>query len=425
MPGQIKIVHMDAAAAVSAVNATLRRIDERLVDHGDRVAFIACELCEEGGLPLDMKTLFLLCAFHDIGAYKTDEIDRLLEFETYDVWNHSVYGYLFMKYMSPMREDAEAILYHHTPWDDLQKTGSTRQDYASLIHLADRMDIVLTYGKDPSALEGLMDNRRDLFREDYAELARNCCRRRRMIERLADGSFLQDNMSRLRGFFPTADETLEYLKMIVYAIDFRSEHTVTHTINTVSLALNIARHFGFDGEELEKIYLGALLHDVGKIAVPVSILEYPGRLSPAQMEIMRTHVKETEHLIQGIVPEEVLRIAVRHHEKLDGSGYPYGLTGDKLTMPQRIVAVADIVSALSSRRSYKEPFPREKTLDILKQMERSQLDPDVCAYVSENYDHIMEVTEPDRLRIIETYQNILKEYSRVSERMEAMEWRGR
>lgn len=81
MPEQIKIAHIDAAAAVYAVNATLRRIDERLVDHGERVAFIACELCEEGNLPMDMKTLFLLCAFHDIGAYKTDEIDRMLEFE--------------------------------------------------------------------------------------------------------------------------------------------------------------------------------------------------------------------------------------------------------------------------------------------------------------------------------------------------------
>ncbi|MEW4412589.1 HD domain-containing phosphohydrolase [Clostridium sp. AN503] len=420
MPEQIKIAHIDAAAAVYAVNATLRRIDERLVDHGERVAFIACELCEEGNLPMDMKTLFLLCAFHDIGAYKTDEIDRMLEFETHDVWNHSVYGYLFMKYMSPLKESAEAILYHHTSWDDLCRTDTDQRDYASLIHLADRIDIAFTYGLDAAGIERLMHDVKDLFRADYSEIARTCYHKHEMFEQLADGSYLQKNRKRLEEFFPIADETLEYLKMIVYAIDFRSEHTVTHTINTVSLALDIARHFGFTKEELEKIYLGALLHDVGKIAIPVSILEYPGKLAPEEMEVMRTHVKETEYLIRGIVPEEICRIAVRHHEKLNGSGYPYGLTGDDLTLPERIVAVADIVSALSSRRSYKEPFPREKTLKILEQMSKSQLDPSVCAYVSEHYDSIMKSTEPDRIRIIEMYQSIMQEYERVAARMEAM-----
>lgn len=420
MPEQIKIAHIDAAAAVYAVNATLRRIDERLVDHGERVAFIACELCEAGKLPLDMKTLFLLCAFHDIGAYKTDEIDRMLEFETNDVWNHSVYGYLFMKYMTPLRESAEAVLYHHTPWEDLLQADTAQKDYASLLHIADRIDIALTYGRDASGLERLAACSGVLFRSDYAEIAERCFYERQMAKRLSDGSYLQKNRERLHEFFPIADETMEYLKMIVYAIDFRSEHTVTHTINTVSLAVNIARHFGFQGEELEKIYLGALLHDVGKIAIPVSILEYPGRLSEEEMKVMRTHVKETEYLIRGIVSEEVCRIAVRHHEKLDGSGYPYGLTADELTLPERIVAVADIVSALSSRRSYKEPFPREKTLMILEQMSESQLDPSVCAYVSEHYDNIMNATEPDRIRIIEKYQSIMAEYENVAVRMEAM-----
>ena len=212
-------------------------------------------------------------------------------------------------------------------------------------------------------------------------------------------------------------ETLEYLKMVVYSIDFRSDHTVTHTVNTISLALNIARYFGLQGEMLEKIYLGALLHDVGKIAIPTEILEYPGRLTSEQMDVMRTHVVETKLLIEGIVPEDICQIAIRHHEKLDGSGYPMGLKAAALTQPQRIVAVADIVSALSSRRSYKDPFPKEKTLTILNQMSQSQLDPEICRYVIEHYDAIMEATQGSRLRVIQQYQGIMQEYQELSSAM--------
>ena len=184
------------------------------------------------------------------------------------------------------------------------------------------------------------------------------------------------------------------------------------------MALNIAKHFGLDAVQQERIYLGALLHDVGKIAIPVEILEYPGRLSPEQMVIMRTHVTETENLITGIIPDEICQIAVRHHEKLDGSGYPHGLTGDSLDFSQRIVAVADIVSALGSRRSYKDPFPKEKTISILREMEQRQLDPVICDYVCSNYDRIMIDTDTYRAAVIARYQAMIDEFAALKNRFD-------
>lgn len=356
--------------------------------------------------------------FHDIGAYKTDEIDRMVEFETHDVWNHSIYGYLFLKYMTPLEKYARAIFYHHTPWAGLEELEEDCRGYAGLIHLADRVDIAAHLEQDGPQIESLLSNSRGAFNEGYVKALRRCYRQK-ILPFLENGGYREANLRRCGGFMPEAAEALEYLKMIVYSIDFRSEHTVTHTVNTVSLALNIARRFGLDEGELEKIYLGALLHDVGKIAIPASILEHPGKLSGEQMAVMRTHVEETRALIQGIVPEDICEIAVRHHEKLDGSGYPRGLTGEELTMPQRIVAVADIVSALSSRRSYKEPFPKEKTLTILAQMSAAQLDPQICAYVSENYDAIMNSTEEGRRRVIGQYQGIMQEFQEISSRLDS------
>lgn len=409
MPEQLKFEEIDAMAAVYAVSATLRRIDVRLMDHGERVAYIACELCEAGKLDLDMKTLFLLCIFHDIGAYKTEEIDRMVEFETNDVQNHAIYGYLFLKYMTPLKAHAGALLYHHSPWSVLESKDPVFRDYAAMIHLADRMDIAMKLDPNGPQMESMMSNSEGIFKEEYAELMRRFIGDRKLRETLLDGSYSGKNMERCKAFKPSAAESLEYLKMIVYSIDFRSEHTVTHTVNTVSLALNIARHFGLSEEELEKIYLGSLLHDVGKIAIPESILEFPGRLTDEQMTVMRTHVNETKELIEGIVPEDICLIATRHHEKLDGSGYPLGLTGEKLSFPQRIVAVADIVSALSSRRSYKEPFPKERTVSILESMSKAQLDPVICSYVNDKYDEIMKLTDPPRAKVIAQYQDIISE----------------
>lgn len=408
------ITQLDATAIIMAVSNALSKIDKRVVDHGNRVAFIACELCDEGNLNMDMKSLFLTSIFHDIGAYKTDEIDHMIEYETKDVWNHSVYGYLFFKYMTPLKDYADVLLYHHASWNEMQNKNIEYGDYAALLHLADRIDIVRTYGEGSIKFNNLLYNTEGLFKDEYVRIFRDCYKKRRLFERIDDGSFKQANLERNSGFMTSVSEALEYLKMIVYSIDFRSEFTVTHTINTVSIALNIARHFGLDKTQMENIYLGAFLHDVGKIAIPHDILECPGRLTDEQMAIMRTHVKETEYIIKGVVPDEICQIAIRHHEKLDGSGYPYGLSGEELNLSQRIVAVADVVSALTSKRSYKEPFPKEKTLAILGQMSKTQLDKSVCDYVTNNYDSIILTTEEERQKVIQMYRKIMAEFHEIS-----------
>lgn len=399
--------------AVYAVNNTLRRIDERLVNHGERVGYIACRLCESGGLKLDKKILFHLCAFHDIGVYKTDEVDRMFKFESKDVQKHCIYGYLFLKYMTPLNDYAEAVLYHHAPWKDIQNKNIIYRDYAAMIHLADCIDIYCMYGKQKEEVIKLLNNNKSKFKMEHFSIAENCLRNDLILPQLLDGSYHIENLKMYKSFKLSVQETLEYLKMIIYTIDFISIYTVTHTVNTVSIAVNIAQQFQLSQEEIEEIYLGALLHDIGKIAIPSEVLESPGRLSNDEMTIMRTHVEETEHIIQGIVPDKICQIALRHHEKLDGSGYPKGFSSKDLTLQQRIVAVADIISALSSQRSYKEPFPKEKTLTIIGEMSKNQLDPQICQYVIENYDQIIRETDGSRMQVIDKYIHIKNEYERM------------
>ena len=99
--------------------------------------------------------------------------------------------------------------------------------------------------------------------------------------------------------------------MLAYSIDFRSEYTVTHTVTTVGISVEIARLLNYSAEDKQRIYYGALLHDVGKIAIPLEILEYPGKLSPQAMRIMRTHVELTGRILGQDVEEKIRKIALR------------------------------------------------------------------------------------------------------------------
>ena len=398
------------AKAVYALGKALRKIDNRLIDHGERVAYLTCKLNEYGGFNLDTKKLFILSLFHDIGAYKTEEIDRMLEFESNEVTNHSVYGYLFLKHMSPLEDCAEAVLYHHSNWVDILKSDTKYKEYATLIKLCDRIDVALVLTSSQGKVSSQIANCQSCYKPEFVKCALDALKRTSLLKDLNSSTVDKDNLNRCEGLAISENEALEYLKLIVYSIDFRSELTVTHTINTISLALDIAQHFGLEDSMCEKIKLGALLHDVGKLAIPLSILEHPGRLSTEQMAIMKTHVDETKDIIDGIVNNEIRDLALAHHEKLDGSGYPLGITAQNLSFPQRIIAVADIVSALSSRRSYKEPFPKERIITILREMEETQLDAAICDYVCDNYDLIVDNTEGAREQIIRQYNTIKSEY---------------
>ena len=141
-----------------------------------------------------------------------------------------------------------------------------------------------------------------------------------------------------------------------------------------------------DDETIEVLYKSAPLHDIGKVGIPDSILLKPGKLTPQEFEVMKTHttlgrdaIATAEKLINE--PSSFLRhareIAHYHQEKWDGSGYPEGLAGDRIPVSARLMAVADVYDALISRRVYKPPFPHSKALEIIKEGRGKHFDPDM------------------------------------------------
>lgn len=391
----------------------LDHIDYRLIDHGTRVAYIAYQMLQADGKYSEnsMREIAFVTLMHDIGAYKTEEIDRMLEFESTNIWEHSVYGYLFTKKLTPFGELASAILFHHTNYESLRTLDVPCKEVAQIINLADRVDTYIrTVGRE--GLETAAERGRNVkFSPEVLRLLHDALKNDDFVGKVLDGSYKQSIMSYLKQSDFSHERVNDFLKMVMYVIDFRSVFTVTHTLTTMGISDELGRLMGVRGEDAEKLHIGAQLHDLGKIAIPITILEKQGKLTPEEMDVMRTHVDITEEIIGHAIDDVILQNAIRHHEKLDGTGYPRGLSGKDLTLPQRIVAVADIVSALKGQRSYKEAYSKEKILFILDDLAgNGKICPDAVNVLKKNYDTIMDNVLVQSGPAIELYKSINSEY---------------
>ena len=164
------------------------------------------------------------------------------------------------------------------------------------------------------------------------------------------------------------------------AAEFKDDDTGEHIVRMGHFAGAIARQMGLQDQEIENIFYGAPMHDVGKIATPDAILRKPGKLNAEEWKIMQQHCEQGALILAN--PETELltvaeTIAISHHEKWDGSGYPKGLAGADIPLAGRITAIADVFDALTSKRPYKEPFSIEKSFAIIRESRGGHFDPAV------------------------------------------------
>ena len=157
------------------------------------------------------------------------------------------------------------------------------------------------------------------------------------------------------------------VKAIVAAVDAKDPDTGGHSERVAALASRLGREMDLPDEEIEALAIGALLHDVGKIGIPDSVLQKPDRLTEEEYTVIRSHPLRSREILEAVpLRETSFRAMAEHHEKLDGSGYPDGLAGDAISLSGRILAVADTFDALLSRRVYKEGWPLEKVLAFFR-----------------------------------------------------------
>lgn len=189
---------------------------------------------------------------------------------------------------------------------------------------------------------------------------------------------------------------LEIVQRLGLAAEYKDNETGLHVIRMSHYSHIIARAAGFDETMAEDLLHAAPMHDIGKIGIPDSILQKPGKLTPDEWAVMREHPVIGARII-GVHPAGLLHmahdIALTHHERWDGSGYPRGLQGEDIPMVGRIVAVADVFDALTTQRPYKKAWPLNEAIAYIREQRGKHFDPQLVELFLEQLPAILEVKE--------------------------------
>jgi len=199
-----------------------------------------------------------------------------------------------------------------------------------------------------------------------------------------------------QAFQKTKTASLETIYRLSRAAEYRDGDTGAHIQRVSHYAAAVARKMGLDDESAKSILYAAPMHDVGKIGIPDQILRKPGKLDPDEWEIMKKHTIIGAQILSGSDADFIELagvIALTHHEKWDGSGYPRGLRGANIPLAGRITAIADVFDALTSKRPYKEPFSVEESLGIIEEGRETHFDPAVVGAFFTIKDEILSIRE--------------------------------
>lgn len=194
------------------------------------------------------------------------------------------------------------------------------------------------------------------------------------------------------------ETTIEMMMKMALAAEYKDANTGNHLVRISDYATEVAKAIGLSSEDVDLLRYASPMHDVGKIGIPDRILQKPGKLTPEEWDVMKTHTLIGARLFgngQSRSPllKAAAEIAIGHHEKFDGSGYPNALKGDRIPIFARIVAMVDVFDATLSDRCYKKKWPIEASLKYVKGLAGTHLDPDLVNTFTKIEKRILEIYE--------------------------------
>ena len=371
------------------------------VDHQLRVAYIALRLTLPADRSPEERTdLLYAAALHDIGLVSVEEKIGMMQGEVEDLDRHVRFGAELLSRFDPFRIASEIVRYHHKPWvaaDGWDGVPATVRVFANAIHLADTVERMISrdagvLGQVPGITAAVARMCRERFSPDLMDAFTGLSG----VESFWLDAVSPHIRSVIRGMMEWPRVTLrmdgleQIGRMLSRIVDFRSSYTASHSSGVAASAEMLARRLCFGERECRLLRIAGHLHDLGKVAVPNTILEKAGRLSTSEFEVIRGHAYHTYQMLVNIGGfEEITQWAAFHHERMDGNGYPFHHKGEALPLGSRIMAVADVFAALTENRPYRGGVGREETIGILRAFaEDGALDPRIVTVLVEEFDPI-------------------------------------
>lgn len=348
--------------------------------HAKWVAYLCVKMGKEYGMGREeLLDLAACAALHDnaLTQYAAEEKPELLLHQKV-LGRHCIIGEENVKEFPFHTDVTNVILYHHENADGsgfFKKMPQEVPLMAQFIHLADMLDVSCRVS--------------DVSEETYEKI---CCyiqeKQGKLFDKtiieLFDAALPKEVYLSCKGKKITSllsaelpGEVQEYpfesvehiMRVFGRIVDYKSPFTRKHSEGIAEKLVKMAEIYGYDKATQERLFVAGVLHDIGKMAIRNDVLEKPDKLTDTEFVHMKNHAWYTYVILSEIDGfEDITRWAAHHHEKLDGSGYPFGLTGEQMDEKERLTACVDIYQALSEERPYKPAMPREKCFAIMRDM---------------------------------------------------------
>lgn len=364
-----------------ALNFAEEGVLNKSTNHGVRVAYISGRIAQVLSMPEE--NLFDLISYsllHDNGVMNALlEIPVRSTFRTGTNPAHCVEGEKNIAEFPFLHRERNVILYHHEHYDGSGFFGVSGRDiplYSRVIALSDKIALLYSGGMQEDDIVSRVQTEARIFdpvvREAFLELSGRVEFWLGMNDQFVQGA--------LAAMLPRVYRRLEFQEIRSVSqifsriIDAKSPFTGSHSRGISEKVGKICSYYEFDGDTYWKMRIAADLHDLGKLIVPNEILDKPGRLTPQEFRVVQAHPYYTRKLLEMINGfEEITEWASNHHEKLDGSGYPYGFGEDRLDFNSRILACVDIYQALTEDRPYRKGMSHGAAVRIMQEMARDGL----------------------------------------------------
>jgi HD-GYP domain-containing protein (c-di-GMP phosphodiesterase class II) len=407
-----------------SVSEAMDLSDASLVDHQIRTAFICSEMARAANLDYQQtERLFVAALLHDIGALSPEEKIGAHVYEDLRPESHCQRGGRLFEEAFWLAPSKPIVDWHHTPLKTHQMAGraiSEANVFASqIIFLADHLERAIQRDTFILHQTGTLKNwihnfADDAIHSDVIGLFEAVSNTEDFWLNLVAkdlGRLLRDR-SLLRSIDLDYDSARSIACVFKDMTDFRSRFTASHSSGVSACARGIGQELGFTGKDLQQIDLAGLMHDIGKLVVPNAIICKTTALTPQEYQIVQQHPFYTHRILSRVKGfEQIAEWAGFHHERLDGSGYGCRMSHPDLDVGAKVVAVADVATAIAERRPYREPRNEAAVIEELRKMSnKGLLEAKIVEALADNYSVIMpnvqDVQANDEIRFSQRYAMI-------------------
>jgi HD-GYP domain-containing protein (c-di-GMP phosphodiesterase class II) len=386
-----------------------------LAMHQQRTAFIAWELGKQVKLPEKrIENIFLAGLLHDIGALSIEEKKSLHDNEISAVEQHSIRGQHLFKSNPWLAPCAHLVRYHHRDWTACGDPRNTPEVFDSqLLFLADYLERqidrkIYILHQDQTLCGRLKELAGIQISSEIVDLFLEVSQREEFWLDLASPRLY--SLLLRNGPFQTIELDINniaiFAKLLGMIVDFKSPFTATHSSGVARCAMLLAEMVGMSETEVKLMEVAGLLHDLGKLVVPNSILEKPAGLTHAEMAVIKQHSYHTFSILSSIGGLQMIaEWGAYHHERLNGKGYPFRRLGHEMNVGARVMAVSDVFTALAEDRPYRKGMKTGEIINILQEQTSEGIqDPLIVKRLLENIDEIRQVVTERQEQVRHYYQ---------------------